>query len=313
MRFLTDERLYRDTEYCLRFLRELKTSTHDDAAAGERYHLYWYGPFSRKQAFAVKSLLATQEVKPGEVWLWLDAEDGYADHQRNAILRPFAQYLSVRPFDPLVECRGTPLEDRPELYEGGSPVDRSDFFRWVMLYKHGGVYLDMDMMLLRDMGELFRQPFLSDEFCYRWSADQTYANTAVLRLRRRSETAHAILARCVEAGTGHPSVILRFDDNERLDFTVLPCPFFDPLWPHRDRMDRFEGAPFDGFEGFFREFGGDFRPSRSVHSYREFFPGAFAFHWHNQWDAPEHDSSYFGRFDREFDELLGSRGPRRAQ
>lgn len=305
MRFLADERLYWDTEYCLRFLRELERSNHDNAAAGERYHLYWYGPFSTKQAFAVKSLLATQEVKRGEVWVWLDAEDGYAGHKRNAILRPFAPHLSVRPFDPVVECRGTPLENSPELYRGVSPAARSDLFRFITLYKHGGVYLDMDMMLLRDMGELFRQPFLSDEFCYRWSSDLPSANTAVLRLRRRGETVQAIMERCVEMGACDPRVVLRFDGNERLDLTVLPCPFFDPLWSHADGKDRFEGAPFDGFEGFFRKFGWRFRPSRSVHSYREFFAGAFAFHWHNQWDAPEHDRSYFGRFDREFDALLG--------
>jgi hypothetical protein len=175
----------------------------------------------------------------------------------------------VRPFDPSVECRGTPLkdspelylEDSPELYQGDSLVARFDVFRLVTLYKHGGVYLDMDLMLLRDMGEPFRQPFVPDEFCYRWSTDRPYANTAVLRMRRRSERAHAILARCVEEGTCHPKVVLRFDDNERLDLTVLPCPFFDPFWPHHDRKDRFERAPFDRFEGFFRELTSAFGPA----------------------------------------------------
>lgn len=303
MRFIPDKRLYRDTEYCLRFLRELAPSDDNDAGVGERYHLYWYGPFSRKQAFAVKSLLVTQKVKRGDVWLWLDTEYGYGGHERNAILRPFIPYLSVRPFDPLVECRGTPLEDSPELYEGAPPDARSDLFRFVTLYKHGGIYLDMDMMLLRDMGDLFRQPFVSNEFCYRWSK-RPHCNSAVLRLRRRGETAQAILTRCVDVGTCDPGVALRFDDNKRLDLTVLPCPFFDPLWLHHDGKDRFEGAPFDGWEGFFHNFGRHSRPSRSIHTYREFFTGAFAFHWHNQWETPEHENSYFGLFNAEFDRIL---------
>ena len=108
MRFLPDERLYRDARYCLRFLRELSASNRGDAAARERCHMYWYGPFSTKQAFAVKSLLATQDLKRCELWLWLDTEDGYAGHEQNAILRPLAPYLRVRPIDPRVESRGTP-------------------------------------------------------------------------------------------------------------------------------------------------------------------------------------------------------------
>src|SRR4051794_7616028 len=130
MRFLDDERLYWDGDYCLSFLRELETPAQDDASANPQYHLYWYGPFSTKQAFAVKSLLATQRTPP-QVTLWLDADDGYAGHEENPILSSLAPDLTVRAFDPSAECRGTPLEDRPELYEGSSPVERSDIFRFV--------------------------------------------------------------------------------------------------------------------------------------------------------------------------------------
>jgi|SRR5829696_799759 len=302
MRFLPDERLYSDTAHCLRYLREAETSN-QGWPGGERFHLYWSGPFSPKQAFAVKSVLATQDVGRGDVWLWLDAHNGYIDHDRNPVLAPLLPHLSVRPFDPVAECRGTPLEGNPELYEGVTPTALSDLVRVVALYKHGGIYLDIDMMLLRDLGELVGEPFGAEEFCYRWS-DRPHANHAVLRLRRGSGTAHAILERCVEERSCDPRSVLGFDGNENLDVTVLPCAAFDPLWLHADGKDAFTGAPFDGFEGFFRKFGWRFRPSRSIHSYRDFFPGAFAFHWHNQWDAPEHERSYFGRFDHEFDALL---------
>jgi glycosyl transferase-like sugar-binding protein len=300
VRFLADERLYSDTEYCLRFLRGLEASDHDGGPAGERYHLYWLGPFTRKQAFAVKCLLTTPDAARGEVWLWLDAEDGYAGHERNPVLEPLLPHLSVRPFDPSAECRGTPFEASPELHRGVSPTERSDLFRLVTLYNHGGFYLDLDMMVLRDLGELFREPFGSGEFCYRW-ADQPYANHAVLRLRRRSETAQAVVEKAIAVGSCDPRAILRFDDSDELGLTVLPSAFFDPLWMHADGTDRLETAPFDGFDGLFRKFGWRFRPKRGIESRREFFPGAFAFHWHNQWDAPEHERSYFARFDDEVD------------
>ena len=310
MRFLPDERLYWDADYCLRFLRELESPDPEGISASPPFHVYWRGTFSAKQAFAVKSLVASQRGCE-EVHLWLDAEDGYVGHGENSALQSLPSVVSVRPFDPSVECLGTPLEESPELYEELDPVFRSDLFRFVTLYNHGGVYLDLDVMFLRDLDELFRQPFMSDEFCYRWSAHLPYGNTAVLGLREGSQTATEILARCVELGTCHPKDILRFEDGDGLDLTVLPCPFFDPLWPHADGKSRLKQPPFDEFEDFFRRFGWRFRPRRDVQSRRDFFPGAFAYHWHNYWDAPEHERSYYGRFAREIDAELASREPRR--
>jgi hypothetical protein len=43
--------MYRDAEYCLRFLRELDGSNRGDPVARERYHLDWYGPFSTSRLF----------------------------------------------------------------------------------------------------------------------------------------------------------------------------------------------------------------------------------------------------------------------
>src|SRR5215212_8485466 len=98
MRFMPDERLYSDADYCLRYLREAETANRA-VPGGERYHLYWSGLFSEKQAFAVKSVLATQDVGDGDVWLWLDAANGYEAHERNRVLAPLLPHLTVRPFD----------------------------------------------------------------------------------------------------------------------------------------------------------------------------------------------------------------------
>jgi hypothetical protein len=306
MRFLPDERLYWDADYCLRFLRALDTPDEEDAPAGELYHLYWHGPFTAKHAFAVKSLLATQRRR-GEVCLWLDAENGYPGHERNEVLQTLVSEISVRPFDPAIECRGTPLEDCRELQEHPSPLERANLFRLVALYNHGGVYLDLDTMFLRDLSDLFDQPFMTEDFTYRWSADLPYGNNAILRFGRGSANAWKLMERSAQEGTCTPTVILRFEGAEEIDLTVLPCAFFDPLWPHFDGKCRLERAPFDGFDGFFRKFGWRFRPGPDADSYRDFFPGAFAYHWHNQWDAREHERSYFGRFDQELDAELGNR------
>ena len=103
MRFLPDERLYWDAGHCLRFLRELETPDHG-GVAGERFHAYWQGPFTAKQAFSVKSILATQT--DAEVWLWLDADDGYAAHESNPLLRSLPPRSRYGPSTPQSNPRG---------------------------------------------------------------------------------------------------------------------------------------------------------------------------------------------------------------
>lgn len=266
--------------------------------------MYWYGVFSLKQAFAVKSFLATQDLNNSELWLWLDVESGHANYEENLYLRPFLNFLHVKCFDPEVEARNTPLEQRSELYDGVKLASRSDFFRHVVLYKYGGTYVDMDMMFLRDMSAPLGNKHFHEEYCYRWSAHLPYGNSAVLRLRQHSDTARTLLVICGEAGSCRPKNVLRFEDNADLDLLVLPCSFFDPLWPHHDGKDNYGTAPFRRFGDFFRKFGWWFKQNPAVRSYRDFFPGAFAYHWHNFWDVREHKDSYFGLFNREFDIIL---------
>jgi hypothetical protein len=309
MKFLADRLLYSSTEECLRFLRDLGDGP-DDAPAGapERFHLYWYGTFSRKQAFAVKSILATQDLASIELWLWLDGESGYDGHAENRFLRPLLPFLQVRRFDPAVEAVDTPAEGRPGLDRRMSPTRRSNLFRHLALYKHGGTYADMDTMFLRDMRVLFRDPYFSDEFCPHWSSLRPCGNSALMRLRQRSDTGRALLARCVRLRNFRPRTVLRFEENRHLDLMILPCVFFDPLWLHHDRRSEpgYAAAPYDRFEEFFGRFE-DVRRQPTIRSYREFFPGAFTYHWHNLWDAPEHEDSYFGLFNREFEQILGDK------
>ena len=308
MKFLANGRLYAHTEECLQFLRGLR-NPFDGADTGrrERYHLYWYGTFSLKQAFAVKSFLATQDLERSELWLWLDGERGYAGYQENRFLRPLLRFLQVKHFDPETEAQDTPLERRAELYQGVNLAARSDFFRFVVLYKHGGVYADMDTMFLRDLRILLRNPDFPEEFCYRWSAHLPCGNSAILRLQQHSNIGRALLLRCSEVSSCHPRKVLQFAENSDLDLLAFPCAFFDPLWPHYDHQDRYEMAPFHRFRDFFRRFGWWFRRQPPICSYLDFLPGAFAYQWHGRWGAPEYKNSYFGLFNLEFDHILQDR------
>jgi hypothetical protein len=300
MRYLDEQRLYDSTEACLASLRSLEANPSVlTPARPEPVHFYWRGELSRKQAFALQSLVATQDLEWVEPWLWLDAEDGWAGHERNPYLRALGPSLRVLRWEPEVAVRDTPLEGHALLddrsLDDRLPARRSDLFRHVVLWRHGGVYADVDLMFLRDLRPLLTRPG-AGEFCSSWSADRPFANSAVLRLRQGGETAWKLLERCAALGSCDPRAVLRLDECQDLDLLVLPCGFFDPLWPHRDQRERLRRPPFDRFGDFFRAFGLSFRRKRWIRSSRDFFPGAFAYHWHNCWDAEEVERSYFGRF-----------------
>jgi hypothetical protein len=302
MRFLAERALYARADDCLRYLRELG----DDGTGppGRRYHLYWAGPFGRKQAFALKSLLATQDLGGGEVWLWLEAKERASAPGESPFLRPLLPFVRVRRFDPAKEAVGTPAHRHRELYAGLPAARRSNLVRFLALYKYGGIYADMDTMFLRDLGPLLRDPRVGDEFCYQW-ATRPFGNSAVFALRQGSATAEALLRRCAELGTCRPQPVLDFAA-PGIDLLVLPCAFFDPLWGHHDGRERAADAPFARFDEFFTPVE-PAPPCLAPVSYRNFFRGAFTYHWHNCWAAPEAESSYFSRFDRELDEVLRHR------
>jgi len=97
MRVLADGQFSRRTEECLQWLLQISAESPATVSGGcERCHLYWNGDFSLKQAFAVKSFLATQDLNSTELWLWLDDEGGYAGYEENPLLHPLLPYVQVR-------------------------------------------------------------------------------------------------------------------------------------------------------------------------------------------------------------------------
>ena len=79
---------------------------------------------------------------------------------------------------------------------------------------------------------------------------------------------------------------------------MLPCAWFDPHWmpndegwPENSNATSCSGSNF----GFF------FAPTTRTVTRRNFFPGAFAYHWHNHWDAKPAASSPFAQLVADLD------------
>jgi len=301
---LTDERLYKDNAYALARLEsgiELKSIGLDDEEnidLGTVHHCYWFGSIGRKQVFSIKSFLCTQNMGTSKVILWLDVINGYADYKRNIYLKQILDLIEVRMYDPIEEIKGTIWEDHSEIADVKYNLpQRSDAFRYLILNKYGGLYFDLDVLFLKDLGGL-----LNTEFCYAWE-NQPYANSAILNLKKKSNISNYLLKKSLIIKNVLPWNILDYTDTDLKDLYLLPSAFFDAIW--LDWLGNApENVPFYGFGGFFMPFSDIYKNRLNISSYKEFFPGCYTFHWHNQWNTIETENSFFGIFEKEFNALL---------
>lgn len=179
-----------------------------------------------------------------------------------------------------------------------SAAARSDIFRFMVLHIHGGLYLDMDMVLLRDMRPLL---IAKRDFAERWGAlsEPGDYNTAVLALQANSSLSSYLLRAGTRQGLFfHPRAIGRYmwKDGREQELLRLESALFDPVWPSFATMQQGTCAPpcFTNFRQFFeRQFGPRSRTwaallgARSSSSeadsrLRDFYAGAYTYHVHNQ-------------------------------
>jgi hypothetical protein len=149
---------------------------------------------------------------------------------------------------------------------------------------------------LRDL-----RPLCGADFVYQWS-DRLYGNSAVMHFRRGSANGAALLERGTRVRTFWPRQLLDFGSLAGVvrDLHVLPAFAFDPLWIDRDRRQRVNDY-CNTFEDFFTAPG--------AVGLDDFFPGAYAYHWHNQWTTPIRPGTLAGRFRDEIDARLRAAGP----
>lgn len=262
-------------------------------------HAYWYGELGRKQIFSLKSFLATQNIDIVEVWLWLDSKNGFEHYSENEMLQMLLPYLAVKRYDPVSEIMHTPFAKCKEMMtQEHNLAARADAFRVLMMYKYGGLYFDLDVMFLRD----FHQLFLGDEFVYAWER-QPFANSALMYCRKGSYITTSIVRKAIQKRSCLPWVLFRYDDRQMDYLMVYPCCFFDPLW-----MGVQEGMSIKSYSDLFCD--KNELTSPKVVSFRDFFPGSYAFHWHNMWNSEIDDNSYFAQFELEFDEIICQLGER---
>ncbi|KAG0377417.1 hypothetical protein BGX24_006134 [Mortierella sp. AD032] len=184
------------------------------------FHIFWQGVVTDKLSLSAHSFLFSQPLDRSRLHLWIDSSnipgDAAEDYLQNIYAKdlasePLNKYIKFHVWDQAAQHafaypsppQTTDNNDPEQLAEGGvdltsnnssskpitPPVALSDEARFLILNRYGGMYLDADVLLLRDMSPFYDAGM---EFAYEWSNTLMY-NTAILRLNKGSSVARRIL------------------------------------------------------------------------------------------------------------------------
>lgn len=192
-----------------------------------------------------------------------------------------------------------------------APVQVSDAVRFIVLHLHGGVYCDMDVLLLRDMRPLLLPDPTSGPraFAEQWverCGPYDY-NTAVISLPANSSLSSYLLRGGVRMGMNfHPRVIGRmlWNDGKGDEVKMLHNAVFDPLVTNLRREGtntctvpchkNFQSAFMEEVEekenewsNYHGEVALEGEGAVGNRSLENFFRGAWAYHIHNQVCLPK--------------------------
>lgn len=176
---------------CYNFAGTIKPSnvTSEWQMPGERthYHSYWrydLAPFAERQEWMLKSFFATQNIQTSRLILWSNG-----DLSNNSVLQkwlsryPDAFTLKQVDFEEL--SKGTALEGNEllKVKDKKAWID-GDLVRLLVMWMYGGVWVDMDSLMTRDLEPLFEHEFVTQWDCY----DKLYVpfNGALMHFRQHS-------------------------------------------------------------------------------------------------------------------------------
>ena len=267
-------RLYADTVAYNETIEMAKSLT-GDYNEPVLYHCFWNGKLNEKHYISILSCFYFNVLnKPNrKIILWTNSP-----FEDNDILRVISQFCEVRYFDFSEELKDTDIP--PTIINGNMvyPI-YSDRIRYVLLYKYGGVWFDLDIFFLRSFDPLLSN-FKEDISVYTW-ADLNYPNNAIfISPIKESQKMRDFIQYMIDRGSGFGFQESKLTFDLSVDLLVLPCSWFDG-WFLYDFPDYVDGN---------REF---FKTVNGLIDLDTFAKGAFCYHWHNRWYNNVEKMSYF--------------------
>ncbi|KIJ15933.1 hypothetical protein PAXINDRAFT_76795 [Paxillus involutus ATCC 200175] len=152
-----------------------------------QYHTYWrvdLAPFAERQELMLKSFFATQNLDNSRLIMWSNG-DLSSNPILQEYLKRFRHSFELRIADIEVLARGTALEGSSLLNVNDKKawVD-GDLVRLLAVWTDGGVWIDMDSLLTRDLAPLLEHEFVTQWDCY----DKPYLalNGALMHFHKHS-------------------------------------------------------------------------------------------------------------------------------
>lgn len=237
------------------------------------FYSYWNGMLNEKHLYSIKScyyfnILKNNNIIKPKIVIWLE------NNTKNEYNVMIEKYAEIKYFNLENEKKDTFLENQ-HFYYNPELSFYSDVVRYILLYKYGGCWFDLDILFLRNCEPLFAT-FESEICVYQWE-NQPYPNGAIfISLLPYSEKMKNIIQFIIQRnyGWGFQEAYLTYD--LPLDMLVLPSSWFDQSWienPYNIRDYHF------------------LKSTDKIYTFDNFFPGAFCYHWHNRWDHIIEDNS----------------------
>lgn len=133
------------------------------------FHTYWrsdLAPFGPRQEYMLKSFFATQNADTSRLILWSNGELGH-NPILQSYMRKYPRAFALKIVDIPGLAVGTALDGSPLLKRKDAKawVD-GDLIRLLLLWNYGGVWVDMDSLLTRDLDPLLEHEFVTQWDCY---------------------------------------------------------------------------------------------------------------------------------------------------
>ena len=263
----TTPEVYLDFRKALNLLKNTKDTDYSYPAEVTNFHIYTEVK-TDKELECVKSYFATQNLDHTKLIIWSDY-----DISEQGNLKPYRDKIDFRIYNAVEEARNTILENCDKLQAiDGKYYQQSDLLRILILHKYGGVWIDMDVILLRDF-----KPILDQEYLYQWGMELDFINEgccgSVMSIKKQSTLSFKLLEELIImpiTGGGTTWGRELFGRvYSKYEFPVLPGAFFNLEW---GACRILTPAEYDAlYEGWFE--------NECLEN--NLFLDCFAWHWHN--------------------------------
>ena len=242
------------------------------------FHSFWNGNLTEKHLYSILSCYYFNVHKnKHRIILWLE------NNIPNEFNDEIKKYAEIRPFSLIEEKKDTFMETKElkwndKLTPDWSLAYLSDLVRYLLLYKYGGCWFDLDCFFLRSFDPLFKT--YGHEVCvYQWASDNNPNGAIYVSLDPRSERVKKNIEFIMRRNRGWGFAEARLTYDLPLDMLVLPCTWFDAAW----------------ITGYICNWNSFFTDTDKKYDFTNFYNGAFCFHWHNRWTRPIQEKSIFNQ------------------